>query len=162
MRGEAIEAVKVGAHALVGALRQDPRAREEARLTVLGYDREVWEWCAPTGMGEFRMPLVEASEAEESCLGRALEVVGGRAPQEGDWKPMLFVMTDGEVTDLGRYREQVGKVRGNFAGVVGCLAGGGAREEILRELTGEVGDLEMMERGILGGYLRYVSPEGER
>lgn len=162
MRGEAIEAVKAGAHALVGALRQDPRAREEARLAVLGYDREVRELCAPTGMGEFRMPLVEASEAEESCLGRALEVLGGRALQDGEWKPMVFVMTDGEVSDLGLYRKQVGKIRGNFAGVVGCLAGSAARGEILREMTENVGELEMMERGILGGYVRYVLPEGER
>ncbi|MCP6390719.1 tellurium resistance protein TerY, partial [Klebsiella pneumoniae] len=60
------------------------------------------------------------------------EVVKGTMDRKGDWKPLLFIFTDGKPSDLQKYREIIPKVKAlDFGMIIGCAAGPKAEESFL-------------------------------
>lgn len=167
MKGEPIEAVKVGLNALVSSLRQDPFALESVYLSVLTFDREIKVLTPLTPVDEFQVPAIVAPDSGPTHLGQALEELLKRVDQEilkstpeqkGDWKPLLFIMTDGSPSDLHLYRQMIPEVkRRNFGIIVGCAAGASARTEVLKELCSQVVVLETTDAASFGNYFKWVS-----
>ena len=119
MRGEPIEAVKVGLGALVSSLRQDPSALESVYLSILTFDREAKVIAPLTSLEDFQIPDLETTSGP-THTGLALkqlcdcvdhDLVKSTGEQKGDWKPLMFLMTDGTPSDLQVYNEQVPRVR---------------------------------------------------
>ena len=167
MRGEPIEAVKVGVQALVSALRQDPHALESVHLSLITFDREVKELCPLTSLEDFQMPLLECPEAGPTHLGQALcalcaavdrEIQRSTPEHKGDWRPLLFIMTDGSPSDLKLYREWAEKTRAKgFATIIACAAGTKAKEEPLRLVADHVVTLDTMNSASFGSFFKFVS-----
>jgi len=163
MMGEPIEAVKNGMQILVSALRQDPYALETAYLSVITFDSEARQVVPLSELTTFNLPSIQASGS--TALGSALKLLAERADAEvtkttaetkGDWKPMVFLMTDGGPTDdwqsgLAEFRKR------KFGIVVACAAGPGANTEVLKQITEGVVTLDTADTASLRAFFKWVS-----
>jgi len=163
MTGEPIEAVKNGVQVLVSTLRQDPYALETAYLSVITFDSSANQIVPLTELSMFQMPEIKANGA--TSLGGALsllaktvdrEVTKTTPEQKGDWKPLVFLMTDGEPTDdwqrgLTEFQKQ------KFGIVVACAAGQRANTSILKQITETVVQLDTADSGTIKAFFKWVS-----
>ena len=167
MRGEPIESVKVGLETMVSSLRQEPYALESVCLSIITFDREVKQILPLTPLDELQLPEITTPECGPTHTGLALkilcemvdkEVQKGTPDRKGDWKPLLFIMTDGKPSDTLLYNEMSPEVKArNFAGIVACAAGMSARTEPLKALTDDVVALETVDSTAFKQFFKWVS-----
>ncbi len=167
MRGEPIHSVNVGLQAMLGALRQDPYALETVHLSIITFDIEAREYLPLTPLDEVRLGEIEVPQSGATFLGAALELLitlvdhdlrKSTDETKGDWRPLLFVMTDGSPSDSLAYREAIAEVkRRPFGSIVACAAGPKAKVEMLRELTDRVVLLETLDAAAFSGFFKWVS-----
>lgn len=167
MRGEPIEAVKVGLQAMISSLRHDPSALESVHVSIITFDRDVKVLVPLTSLEEFQLPNLETPESGPTHLGEALEEVCKRVDSEvvktsddvkGDWKPLLFIMTDGSPSDKMKFKEVIPVVKSkNFATVVACAAGAKAKTEDLTKVADTVVTLDTMDSASFAGFFKWVS-----
>ena len=167
MRGEPIESVKVGLQSLISTLRRDPMALESVHVSFIAFDRDVKVLTPLTPLEELVVPHLETPETGPTHLGLALEELCRRVDREvirntgaskGDWKPLLFVMTDGSPSDKQKYREVIPEVRRrNFAMIVGCAAGPKAKKDDLVPLADHVVSLETADGSTFAAFFQFVS-----
>lgn len=167
MKGEPIESVKTGLRALIDTLRQDPQALESVYLSVITFDREVKVVTPLTALVDLQMPILETPDSGPTHTGAALEDLCRRVDSEvrrgsedakGDWKPILFLMTDGSPSDKLAYRNVVPEVKKrDFALIVACAAGARAKTDELLTLTEQVFTLETMDGSSFESLFRWVS-----
>jgi uncharacterized protein YegL len=167
MRGEPIESVKTGISAMLGGLRQDPYALESLHLSIITFDREVRVVTPLSSLESLQMPEIACPDSGPTHLGAALEVLCDRVKLEvrktegehkGDWRPLLFLMTDGVPSDIQLYKEMVPQVRAlGFASIVACAAGPKARKEDLLALADHVVTLDTMDGNGFLNFFKWVS-----
>lgn len=167
MKGEPIESVKVGLADMIATLRQDPYALETVCISIITYDRDVKQILPLTELENLQLPDIVTPESGPTHTGLALkmlcdkidvEVKKGTPEQKGDWRPLLFLMTDGRPADLQLYREMIPKVHSmNFASIVACAAGPKAKTELLQELTNQVFRLDTMDATSFKKFFVWVS-----
>lgn len=106
MHGEPIEAVKNRVQILLSTLRQDPYALETAYLSLISFDSQAKQLVPLTELAAFQAPDLQVTGT--TALGGALTLLADKIEQEvakttvdvkGDWKPLIFIMTDGVPTD---------------------------------------------------------------
>lgn len=163
MTGEPIEGVKNGVQMLVSALRQDPYALETAFLSVIAFHTKAEQLVQLTELPSFNAPNLTASGV--TSMGEALELVADCANREvaqttaetkGDWKPMVFIMSDGMPTDdwekgLAKFQER------KWGIVVGCAINDGDTS-VLQKICGEaVVKLDTADSGSIGAFFKWVS-----
>lgn len=167
MRGERIEAVKNGLQVLVSKLRQDPFALESVCISIITFDREVKQVVPLTELETLQLPEITTPESGPTNMGAALlmlcekmdsEIIKSTSEQKGDWRPLLFLMTDGKPSDLAHFREAIPKVKEkNFAAVIACAAGAEAKDCFLKELTDNVVHLDTADSSTLMSFFKWVS-----
>jgi len=167
MRGERIEAVKNGLQVLVSKLRQDPFALESVSISIITFDREVKQLIPLTELESLQLPEITTPESGPTHMGAALqllheklnsEIIKSTPNQKGDWRPLLFLMTDGKPSDIALYREIVPKIKSkNFATIVACAAGAEANDSYLKELTDNVVHLDTADSSTLMSFFKWVS-----
>ncbi|MDE6682212.1 MAG: VWA domain-containing protein [Muribaculaceae bacterium] len=163
MFGEPIEAVKNGVQVLVSTLRQDPYALETAYLSIITFDSSARQVTPLTELSAFQQPNLQATGC--TALGEALALLSQRADQEvnkttlekkGDWKPLVFIMTDGEPTDdLNRGLAEFKKRKWGM--VVACAAGAGANTNTLKRITECVVSLDTADSTTIKAFFKWVS-----
>lgn len=163
MYGEPIEAVKNGVQVLVSTLRQDPYALETAYLSIITFDSSAQQVSPLTELAAFQQPNIQASGC--TALGEALALLSQKADQEvtkttaeqkGDWKPLVFIMTDGEPTDdlnkgLAEFKKR------KWGMVVACAAGAGANTNTLKKITECVVSLDTADSATIKAFFKWVS-----
>lgn len=167
MKGEPLESVKSGIHAMLGGLRQDPHALESLHLSVITFDREVKVVLPLSGLETLQMPEIVCPDSGPTHLGAALEVLCQRVDaevlrtageQKGDWRPLLFIMTDGVPSDIQLYKEMIPQVRSRgFSSIIACAAGPKARKEELNALADHVVTLDTMDGNGFLSFFKWVS-----
>lgn len=167
MRGEPIQAVNNGLQVLVSALRQDPYALESVHISFITFDIEANELFPLTPLDQVQIPEITVPQAGATFLGAALELLVDRVDRDvirttddmkGDWRPLLFVMTDGSPSDLQAYRDAIPKIKHrNFGNVVACAAGPKAKCEMLKELTDNVVYMDTVDSAGLSQFFKWVS-----
>lgn len=167
MRGEPIQAVNVGLHALLASLRQNPFALESASLCIVTFDARVTEILPMTPLEDIVLPDVVCPESGPTFLGAALHAIcdmlerdvrKSTLDQKGDWRPLLFVMTDGKPSDTQAYQEAIGRVKqADFATVVACAAGPKSDPAQLRPLTDRVVSLDTLDSASFASFFQWVS-----
>lgn len=163
MDGEKIEAVKTGLQLLISALRQDPYALETAYVSVITFDTDVKQVVPLTELTAFQAPNLTASGI--TSMGQALSVLAdcinrevqkGSAEIKGDWKPIVFLLTDGDPTDdLDAGIRALKAVR--TSAFVACAAGAGANTSTLRRITETVVSLDTADSASLKAFFKWVS-----
>jgi uncharacterized protein YegL len=163
MSGEPIEATKNGVQLLISTLRQDPYALETAFLAVITFDTTARQLCTLTELAAFQPPALKATGA--TALGAALsllaqkissEVVITTAQQKGDWKPLIFIMTDGEPTDDWQ-KGLLALKKVKTGAIIACAAGSGANTAILKQITDIVVQLDTADSATIKAFFKWVS-----
>lgn len=163
MYGEPIEAVRNGVQVLISTLRSDPYALETAYLSIITFDNTAKQVTPLTELSAFQQPNIDANGC--TALGEALELLAQRVDAEvtkttaevkGDWKPLVFIMTDGEPTDnlnkgLAEFKKR------KFGTVVACAAGAGANTNTLKQITENVVSLDTADSGTIKAFFKWVS-----
>lgn len=163
MYGEPIEAVKNGVQVLVSTLRSDPYALETAYLSIITFNNTAQQVTPLTELANFQQPNIDASGC--TALGEALSLLANKVDQEvtkttadvkGDWKPLVFIMTDGVPTDdickgLDEFRKR------KFGMIVACAAGQGADTTVLKQITECVVSLDTADSATIKSFFKWVS-----
>lgn len=167
MKGEPIEAVKVGIESMLSTLRTDPYALETVAVSIITFDAAVTQLLPLTPLDLVQTPRLEVPDSGPTHLGAALQMLTERVPAEvrrgspdvkGDWMPILFVLTDGKPSDLRLYEESIPAVKAlGFSAIVCCAAGPRARTEPLLLLTPDVARLDTMDSATFMKYFKWVS-----
>lgn len=167
MRGEPIHSVNVGLQAMLAGLRQDPYALESVHLSIITFDIAARVYLPLTPLDAVQFIEVTTPDAGATFLGAALELLlqcvdrdvkKSTGDEKGDWRPLLFVMTDGSPSDLHAYREAIPQVKArNFGAILACAAGPKAKEDVLLELTDRVVRLDTMDASAFSGFFKWVS-----
>jgi len=163
MSGEPIEAVKNGVQIMISSLRQNPQAIETAFLSVITFDSTAQQIIPLTDLASFQMVDIKATGV--TALGEALKLVAHKidtevakttTEQKGDWKPLVFIMTDGIPTDdwqtgLNEFKKS------KVAFTVACAAGSGADANILKQITDNVVSLDTADSASIGKFFQWVT-----
>jgi uncharacterized protein YegL len=144
MAGPAIEAVERGVQTLVSELRGNPLALESAYLSVLTFAREARQVVPLTELIQFQPPKLSVRTG--TSLGAALrllleclrrDIVRTTPTTKGDYRPLVFLLTDGQPTD--DYRPAAAALRAannpKVANVYAIGCGPDVDTDVLREIT---------------------------
>ncbi|MCC2962641.1 VWA domain-containing protein [Massilia sp. IC2-278] len=163
MNGEPIESVRNGMQTLLSALRQDPHAIESAWLSVITFSDTAKQVTPLTELGQFQMPAITASGT--TSMGAALSLLAERvgqevakttADQKGDWKPIVFMMTDGDPTD--DLAAGIAAIKAAKLGtVIACAAGPNANVRELQRITESVVRLDTADSNTIRAFFKWVS-----
>jgi len=76
--------------------------------------------------------------------------------QKGDWKPLIFLMTDGEPSDSWESAADTVKSR-RLGNIIACAAGPGANSTRLKRVTETVVELSNLQPDQLKAVFKWVS-----
>ncbi|MDR1052713.1 MAG: VWA domain-containing protein, partial [Planctomycetaceae bacterium] len=82
MKGEAIEAVKVGLDKLLSSLRRDPYALESVYVSLIAYGNDANVLVTLTELSDFQLPEITLAESSNRNLGQAIELLCQRYDEE--------------------------------------------------------------------------------
>ena len=163
MAGDPIQSVRQGMKALVADLKSEPYALETAYLSVIAFESTAKQVCPLTELFLFKEPALNAGGA--TALGAALqllsecfdrEVIQASETQKGDWKPLVFLMTDGKPTDRWeRAADELSKKRP--AHIIACAAGSDADTYALKRVTETVVKLNTLQPDDLKAFFQWVT-----
>ncbi|MCR5165975.1 MAG: VWA domain-containing protein [Oscillospiraceae bacterium] len=165
MHGEKIEAVKQGIRTLVSELKGDPQALETAYISVITFASAARQEAPLTELMLFREPELKASGA--TMFGRAVEVLidcmnteirHSTQTQKGDWRPLVFILTDGSPSDAEDFKVNASRLKAmKAANIVACAAGADAKTEYLKMLTDNVLMMNSLTAGDFAQFFAWVS-----
>ena len=148
---------------MVHSLRQNPQAIETAFVSIITFDSEAKQLIPLIDLASFQ--TVDLKAAGTTALGAALslladklenEVTKTTLEQKGDWKPIVFIMTDGVPTDDWQAGFQ--KLKAVKKGlIVGCAAGNNADDKVLKEIADQVVRLSNTDADSIGKFFQWVS-----
>lgn len=162
MSGEPIEACRQGLKALLSDLRGDPQALETAYLSVITFSSSAQQVCPLTELMTFSEPTLvasgptnmgEALNLLEKCVDN--EVRKATPTQKGDWKPLIFIMTDGQPTDS--WEASADRLKNRKWNIIACAAGPGANSGLLKRITESVVELSNLQPDQLKAFFKWVS-----
>lgn len=167
MHGEPIQALNNALSGMVNTLRADAQALDSLWLSIITFDRLVNEVVPLTELAAFQLPEITCPQSGPTHTGMALEMLSKKVPadvkkgnenQKGDWKPLLFLFTDGKPSDLQLYRQMIPKIQAlHFGAIVCCAAGNLADDSLLKELTNDVVHLDTADSATLKQFFKWVS-----
>ncbi len=167
MNGEPINSVNEGLRALMNALRQDPYALETVHISLITFDREIKEIFPLTSIEEVQLNDIVPPPSGATHMGEALkyllekydeDITKKEQGKDGDFSPMLFIMTDGKPSDLQVFEEMVEKIKSyNFAAIVGCAAGPKAKMDFLKQFASPVVSMESTNSSAFSAFFKWVS-----
>lgn len=146
MAGDKIQAVNQGLRDLHNELLSDAGASESTFLSVITFDSTARQVAPLVGVEQFAPPTLAANGMTN--LGDALRLLGDRMKAEvqfnaggeskGDWKPLVFLYTDGAATDSD-YPAAITHLKKNYSfNLLALAVGSGADTAVLKTLTDQV------------------------
>jgi len=107
MSGDPINQVRTQLSSIIDGLRADPQALETAHLCLISFGATAKVEVPLTSLEHFNVPAV-LDAAGSTAMGEALELlvrtrkadlVPKTGTTAGDWRPMVFLLSDGVPTD---------------------------------------------------------------
>lgn len=163
MRGEPIEAVKRGLNELKESLSQDPYALETVYLSIITYDTHVRQLVPLTEV--YRISIPELVAKGRSALGGAInlltekidtEVIRNTSERKGDWRPLVFLLSDGGYE--GPFMGPIKEFKKRKCGiVVACAAGLKAHIDNLQKITDNIVQISSTDSANIYAFFKWVS-----
>lgn len=163
MAGEPIEAVRQGIKALIAELKGDPQALETACISVITFNNSAKQITPLTELMLFKEPVIDAGG--QTALGAALSVLAqcikeevrvSTATQKGDWKPLVFLLSDGAPTDS--LDDGLAALKGVKTGnIIACAAGPNTNTATLKKITNNVLMMNNLTAGDMAQFFAWVS-----
>jgi uncharacterized protein YegL len=106
MAGEPLEAVEIGVHSMLSALRRNPYAMETVYMSIITFDAKARVAVPLTDIASIEPPILSFKPGTR--LGAAIDilydsiqsdVIKTTREQKGDYRPLVFILTDGQPTD---------------------------------------------------------------
>lgn len=136
-------------------------------MSLITFDIKANELFPLTPLEKVQIPDIQVPQSGATMLGEALELLVQRVDKDvvkstpdrrGDWRPLLFIMTDGSPADLHTFRDMVSEIKKrNFGNIVACAAGPKAKVDILKELTSTVVHLDTTDSATFAQFFKWVS-----
>lgn len=154
MAGDPLKAVEAGTAEMIAALRRNPYALETVHLSIITFDARAKQILPLTEAGAVSAPRLSIRPG--TCLGAALdvlrealtrEVVPTTPEHKGDYRPLVFILTDGRPTDA--WREAAERLRAVTPRPANIYAIGCGEDVDFRTL-GRIADVCL--------HMRYLSP----
>ncbi|QGG46491.1 vWA domain-containing protein [Heliorestis convoluta] len=165
MYGQPIEALRQGVKYLISSLKKEPQAIETAYLSVITFSSTAKQVVPLTDLQSFREPQLDANGT--TALGEALkildrcldtEVKKSTATQKGDYKPLVFILTDGVPTDSWEGPANVMKQKaGKLANIIAVGCGPDVDLTTLKKITEIVLHMESYQPDDFNQFFRWVS-----
>jgi uncharacterized protein YegL len=164
MQGTPIESVKSGIRQLHRDLMGDPQAIESAYLSVLTFSNSAQQLVPLTEVAAFNPPDLVASGNTHFGDGLRLlldvfdrELVRTTAEVKGDWRPLVFILSDGAPTDTEwpMYAQQLRDRRP--ANIIAVACGDQADTQVLKQVTESVIQMQDMSPDAFKAFFRFVS-----
>ena len=163
MAGEPISAMEMGLRTLLADLKSDPQVLETVWMSVIIFSSTAELLVPLTDIEIFEPPELFASG--KTYLGEAIDLLSERMAlevrktnkkQKGDWKPIVYVFTDGEPTD--EWELEMASFRKSMeATIVVCGAGPEVNDMTLRSIGDYAVRLQDAQPGTLSSFLRWVT-----
>lgn len=163
MAGEPLTSMVNGVQTLLSSLRQDPHALETAALSVIEFGSEATQSVPLTELITFQLPEMEARGT--TAMGAALTLLNDRVNSEvikttperrGDWRPLVFLLTDGIPTD--DLQAGINALDKSKLGIfVACAAGPHADTSQLKKITESVVQLDTLDSSGIAAFFKWVS-----
>jgi uncharacterized protein YegL len=166
MAGDAFLAVNQGLAGLIGDLRSNPMALETAAISLITFASSAKQIVTLTDILSFQIPRLQMGSG--TALGAALrlwldcmnrELIKTTTEQKGDYKPVCFLLTDGEPTDS--WEETTDHIRnevvGRKANIVAVACGPDADTNKLRRMTDTVLVLKGTQGSVFASFFKWVS-----
>lgn len=170
MTGDRFEAVKVGFGDMIEQLRLNPMANRTVALSLITFDSAVSLAMPLIPIQRAVLPNLVQPVAGASFLGAALrfciqrinnEVIDEGAEDDRDYKPLLFILTDGKLSDFKTFIHTCYDVRElQLLDIVVCLAGGSRDLDAinaLKKLTTNIVSLDNLDPGTFRDFFKWVS-----
>lgn len=150
MVGDNLRQLQQGLERLVKGLRTDPHALETVHLSVIAFAGKARTLAPLTELAAFYPPRLPIGAG--TSLGAALDhlmneisgnVTKSTLDRKGDWKPVVYLMTDGKPTD--DVTDAIARWKRDFSSRVTLVAigiGQHASLDALRQITGNVLQLD--------------------
>jgi uncharacterized protein YegL len=142
MGGDPIEGVKVGLQMFHAGIKDDPSAIEVAHESIITFNSSARQVVPLTEVQSVQLPSLVAGG--ETALGDALRVLDDAMAREvrhpgpevkGDYKPLVFLMTDGQPTDSWAGAADQLRKHHSFL-MKACAAGANANRAVLEQIAG--------------------------
>jgi uncharacterized protein YegL len=147
MTGAPIQQVEQGIRLVHNELMNNPHALETVYLSVIAFGSTARQIVTLSAVEDFKPPVLKAEGA--TALGAALTLLDQAFTREirtnangrkGDYRPLVFLFTDGAPTD--EWRSSLQKLHGRDGIKLGTIVALGCGPQvntlILKEITGEV------------------------
>lgn len=165
MSGDPIESMSAGISALHGELMNDPSAVESAWMSVIAFNSNARQINPLSQLSDFVAPKL--STAKGRSLGAALELLSVaicrevRTPdvsigQKGDWKPLVFIITDGPPTDDWQTASKNLKSV-CAASIISIACGDNADTSILKSISDTVLEMKNMSPSDFSAFFKWVT-----
>jgi uncharacterized protein YegL len=171
MFGAPIQAVQQGVTLIHRELLNNPHAIETVYLSVITFDTTAKQIVPLTSVESFMPPTLKAEG--NTALGAAItlldealdrELIVNSDGRKGDYRPLVFLLTDGAPTDL--WKDAVGKLKSRTTHKVGSLValgcGPNVNTETLKEITGDVIKMSDVNPDSLAQFFKWVSSSIQR
>ncbi len=166
MAGAPIEAVNQGVTLLYNELMNDPSAIETCYISVITFASSAKMVAPLTELTQFVPPKLQAGGT--TALGEALrlldnslnkDIYANSPTQKGDYKPLVFLMTDGMPTDNWEKSADTLKQRTKqkVASIIALGCGGGVDVNTLKRITEIVLLMDTVTPDQITQYFKWVS-----
>jgi uncharacterized protein YegL len=159
MRGTPVESVKAGIRQLHRDLLTDPQAVESAYLSVITFADVAIQVVPLTEVSAFIPPEMDANGQTNygDALRVLLECFEMEAEQKGDWRPLVFILSDGAPTDTTWPQHAADLRNRRPANIIAVACGDHADLAALRETTDTVIQMRDMSPDAFRAFFKFVS-----
>jgi uncharacterized protein YegL len=166
MHGAPIQAVQQGVHLIHRELLNNPHAIETVFLSVITFDSTAKQIVQLTSVEQFTPPVLKAEG--NTALGAAITLLDQALDRElrpniegrkGDYRPLIFLLTDGAPTD--NWKEPVARLKARtthkFGSLVALGCGPTANMATLKEITNDVLKMSDVSADSMHQFFKWVS-----
>jgi len=166
MAGAPIQAVNQGVNLLYNELMNDPSAIETVYISVITFDSQAQMVTPLIELTQFAPPTLNAGGT--TSLGAALrtlsdaldrDIIPNAPGRRGDYKPLVFLMTDGQPTDSWEHEADKVKNRAKqkVANIIALGCGGGVDTSTLKRITEIVMLMDTVTPDQITQFFKWVS-----
>lgn len=166
MAGAPIQAVNQGVNLLYNELMNDPSAIETVHMAVITFDSQAKMVMPLTELTQFNPPNLNAGGttslgAALHLLGNSLDrdIVSNSSNRKGDYKPLVFLMTDGMPTDNWEHQADAikNRTKQKVATIIALGCGGGVETSTLKRITEVVLMMDSITPDQITQFFKWVS-----